>query len=100
MTAKTMTRPLKSQPPEYESDPGSKRKRLPESNKKENPRSKRSRHNPADIEDLHGDGINTTIAQMGSSLLADHIAQKTKKFETDLSLIELEDRYISSKYCC
>jgi protein CMS1 len=39
--------------------------------------------------------INKSFAHMDSQLLADYVAQRTRKFESDLSSVELEDRYIS-----
>lgn len=36
-------------------------------------------------------GINTAISNMDSSLLADYVAQRTKRFAADLSAVELED---------
>ncbi|GAB7355997.1 hypothetical protein MBLNU459_g6624t1 [Dothideomycetes sp. NU459] len=49
---------------------------------------------PKDISDEALDeekGVNHAIAHMDSQLLADHIAQRTKRFQTDLSTVELED---------
>jgi protein CMS1 len=43
-------------------------------------------------------GINTAFAYMNSQLVADHVAQKTRKYESDLSSIELEDKYIPGVY--
>lgn len=43
-------------------------------------------------------GINKSFAHMDSQLLADYVAQRTRKFESDLSSVELEDRYISGSY--
>lgn len=40
-------------------------------------------------------GVNRAVALMDSQLMADHIAQKTSRFGTDLSPIELSDLYIS-----
>ena len=40
------------------------------------------------------DRINLTIADLDSQLLADFVAQKVKKQGGDLSLVELEDRYL------
>ncbi|ETS84265.1 hypothetical protein PFICI_02290 [Pestalotiopsis fici W106-1] len=40
-------------------------------------------------------GVNTGIAFMDSQLMADHLAQRTTKFGTDLSAVELADLYIS-----
>ncbi|KAK4996060.1 Protein cms1 [Elasticomyces elasticus] len=55
---------------------------------------------PEDIQDDALDmtaRVNHAIAHMDSRLLADHVAQRTKRFESDLSLVELEDRYIPEK---
>ncbi len=43
-------------------------------------------------------GINKSFAHMDSRLLADYVAQRTRKLESDLSSVELEDRYISGNY--
>ncbi|KAK9775160.1 putative Protein CMS1 [Seiridium cardinale] len=40
-------------------------------------------------------GVNTAIAFMDPQLMADHLAQRTSKFATDLSSVELADLYIS-----
>lgn len=40
-------------------------------------------------------GVNRAIGLMDSQLMADHIAQKTSRFGTDLSPVELSDLYIS-----
>jgi len=40
-------------------------------------------------------GVNKAIALMDSQLLADHIAQKTTRFNSDKTAIELADLYIS-----
>ncbi|KAF8472055.1 U3-containing 90S pre-ribosomal complex subunit-domain containing protein [Kalaharituber pfeilii] len=39
-------------------------------------------------------GINTAIAKLDPQLIADYVVQKVKKFEKDLSVVEMEDRYI------
>jgi protein CMS1 len=39
-------------------------------------------------------GINRALARMDNQLLADHIAQRTRRFESDLSSVELEDKHI------
>ena len=52
---------------------------------------------PKDIADDALDaeaGVNHAIAHMDSQLLADHVAQRTKRFQKDLSLVELEDIHI------
>lgn len=49
---------------------------------------------PKDITDEALDAekhVNHAIAHMDSQLLADHIAQRTKRFQTELSTVELED---------
>ncbi|KAI9740126.1 MAG: hypothetical protein M1818_004877 [Claussenomyces sp. TS43310] len=38
--------------------------------------------------------INNAFSSMDGQLLADYLAQRTKKFESDLSSVELEDKYI------
>lgn len=40
-------------------------------------------------------GVNMAIGRFDSHLLADYVAQRTKRFQPDLSLVELEDRHIS-----
>ncbi|KAK4214104.1 U3-containing 90S pre-ribosomal complex subunit-domain containing protein [Rhypophila decipiens] len=40
-------------------------------------------------------GLNLAFARMDGQLLADYIAQKTTRFGTDLSTVELSDLYIS-----
>ena len=42
-------------------------------------------------------GINTTLSKLDGRLLADYVAQKTKRFGGDLSLVELEDMHIPGK---
>ena len=39
--------------------------------------------------------LNLAIAKLDSRLIADYIAKQTKRFAPDLSLVELEERYIS-----
>ncbi|KAJ9622723.1 Protein cms1 [Taxawa tesnikishii (nom. ined.)] len=49
---------------------------------------------PKDIEDDALDveaGLNHAIAQMDSQLMADHIAQRTGRFQSDLSTMELDE---------
>ena len=43
-------------------------------------------------------GLNLAIRRMDPPLLADYVAQRTKRFEKDLSSIELEDKYISGMF--
>lgn len=42
-------------------------------------------------------GINNAFSHMDNQLLADYIAQRTRKYESDLSSIELEDKYIPGR---
>lgn len=42
-------------------------------------------------------GLNTAIGRMDSQLVADYVAQRTKRFSGDLSLVELEDRHIPGR---
>ena len=39
-------------------------------------------------------GINHALGRMDNRLLADYVVQKTKRFESSLSLVELEDKHI------
>ncbi|RYP19000.1 hypothetical protein DL765_003583 [Monosporascus sp. GIB2] len=59
---------------------------------------KRRRKSAFEEDDLLFDmeaGVNRAIALMDSQLMSDHIAQKTSRFGTDLSPVELSDLYIS-----
>ncbi|CAK1359250.1 hypotheticalsprotein [Cercospora beticola] len=61
-------------------------------------KARRKAKKPQDIDDSTLDaekGINTAIAQMDSRLMADHLAQRTKRFQPDLSLVEAEDWRLS-----
>ena len=77
-----------------------KRKRTAESSKAaatkpaKKARSKKSKATEDDDIDVES-GINKAFAKMDNQLLSDYVAQKTRKFESDLSSVELEDRYIS-----
>ena len=42
-------------------------------------------------------GLNLAVARMDGQLIADHMAQKTSRFATELSSIELSDLYVSGK---
>lgn len=44
-------------------------------------------------------GVNYAVAHMDSRLMADHIAQRTKRFRSELSLVEIQDNYIPG-VCC
>lgn len=39
-------------------------------------------------------GLNTAIGNLDSHLIADYVAQQDKRFELDLSAVEMEDRHI------
>lgn len=52
---------------------------------------------PKDVNDDELDGklgLNLAIGRMDGQLLVDHVAQRTKRFEPDLSTVEKEDRYL------
>lgn len=53
---------------------------------------KAKRADDADV-DLEN-GVNSALGRMDNRLLADYVAQKTKRFESSLSLVELEDKHI------
>lgn len=42
-------------------------------------------------------GLNLAIGRMDRGLLADYIAQRTKRFHSELSAVELEDLHIPGK---
>lgn len=42
-------------------------------------------------------GLNTGIALMDSQLMADHLVQRTTRFGSDLSSVEMADLYIPRK---
>ncbi|WPH01617.1 Protein CMS1 [Acrodontium crateriforme] len=88
--------------------PSNKRKRSADEEENEKPISKRAAKlakskkskKPADVVDDALDtelGINKAIAHMESRLMADHIAQRTKRFQPDLSLVEVEELFIPEK---
>lgn len=45
-------------------------------------------------------GLNLAIGKMDRGLLADYIAQRTKRFRNELSAVELEDLHIPGTYIC
>lgn len=64
-------------------------------------RNKRRRATAFEQEDLDLDleaGLNTKIALLDSMLLADHLAQKTRRFGTDLKPVELSALDISREF--
>ncbi|KAL2180874.1 U3-containing 90S pre-ribosomal complex subunit-domain containing protein [Thermothelomyces heterothallicus CBS 202.75] len=65
----------------------------------EKPRKKHKKHKKVreDEADLDVEaGLNRAFERMDGQLLADHLAQKIRRFGTDLSPIELSDLYISA----
>ena len=65
------------------------------SGKRKKPR-KSKVHRPNQEQDLDlVQGLNLTIAKLDSRLLADYVAKRTKWFSPNLSLVELEEMYIS-----
>ncbi|KAI4284135.1 MAG: hypothetical protein L6R38_001632 [Xanthoria sp. 2 TBL-2021] len=63
-------------------------------------RTKPSKHSDENAEDTTtqtrdtDSNINTAIGKMDNRLLADYVAQRTKRFGEDLSLVELEDMHV------
>lgn len=58
-------------------------------------RKKTKNAKPDEDEDLDLErGLNLAIGKLESRLLADYVAQRTKRFSPELSLVELEDRHI------
>lgn len=54
---------------------------------------------PSVFDEIDGDlHVNPAIARMDGALLADHIARQTKRFEKDISVVELEDRRIPGAF--
>jgi protein CMS1 len=61
-------------------------------------RKRRKSKKPKDIDDEDLDlenGINRIIGRMDPSLLGDLVAQRTRRFNRELSVVELEDLLIS-----
>lgn len=59
---------------------------------------KRMHQNEQDEADFDVEaGLNKAFERMDGQLLADHLAQKTSRFGTDLSSVELSDLYISGE---
>lgn len=82
--------------------PGTGGKRRREEDSKQSKRAKRRKNKKPkniDDEDLNEEfGLNLAVARMDSQLLADYMAQRTKRFEPDLSMVELEDRYVPGTF--
>ncbi|KAK8176307.1 U3-containing 90S pre-ribosomal complex subunit-domain containing protein, partial [Phyllosticta citribraziliensis] len=93
--------------PLIEPMPGSpadgKRKRDEEEPKQSKRAKRRKNKQPKDVHDEDLDeaaGLNRSVGRMDSRLLADYMAQRTKRFEPDLSFVELEDRYVPENSIC
>jgi len=70
-----------------------------QSAKKAAKKSKSKKSKVVEEDELDTDsGINKAFSHMDNQLLADYVAQRTRKFESNLSLVELEDKYIPGKY--
>ncbi|KAK5113141.1 hypothetical protein LTR85_010959 [Meristemomyces frigidus] len=81
--------------------PSAKRKRDDDSKPESKRAAKRKKmKKPKDVDDEALDvelGVNHAIAHMDSRLMADHIAQRTKRFQPDMSMMEVEDSYVPEK---
>ncbi len=61
---------------------------------------RRKPRQPKDVDESALDvdaGVNNAIAHMDRRLLADHIAQRTKRFLSDFSLLELEECHVPGR---
>ena len=53
---------------------------------------------PVEADDLDTESnINKAFSRMDNQLLADYVAQRTRSYESELSSIELEDKYIPGR---
>ena len=90
-----------SDSPQPQKAKSTKRKREADNESKTAARKKkRTKKKPDNVDDSNLDGelgINTAMAHMDSQLMADHIAQRTRRFQPDLSAVELEDVHIPGK---
>jgi protein CMS1 len=60
----------------------------------------KSKKNAIDEDELDLENcINKAFSHMDNQLLADYLAQRTRKYESDLSSIELEDKHIPGILC-
>lgn len=76
----------------------SSKKRKRSSKTEKTPKNISKKHKSEDNEELDLEaGLNLVFSHMDAQLLADHVAQKTRRFENELSSVELEDKYISGK---
>lgn len=64
-------------------------------------RSKKRRLHQEDQQKLDLDhGVNVDIAKMDTHLLANYVAQHTKRFHVEFSSVELEDLHLPGKLAC
>ena len=74
----------------------SKRKRTPEgpqpSKRSQKRKRTKARHTEEDID--VDSGINLALGRMNPDLLADYVAKRAKRFEGEITLVELENRRI------
>jgi protein CMS1 len=76
-----------------------KRKRNDSSQGKKAKKRKKTKK-PKDINDDDLDeeqGINLAIGRMDGQLTVDYVAQRTKRFDSELSTVEMEDRYLPGR---
>lgn len=82
--------------PETSTKPSSKKRKRGANQEQEIPKEKagkKKKHTPFDDEDVDIDaGLNNAIAKMDDHLLVDYVARQTRRYESDLSSVELEDR--------
>lgn len=72
-------------------------KRKREDSSKAGNKKRRKLKKPIDVDEgaLNTElGVNHAIEHMDSRLMADHVAQRTKRFQPELSLIEAEDFHV------
>ncbi|PWW79965.1 hypothetical protein C7212DRAFT_307791 [Tuber magnatum] len=81
----------KSKPEDDEATPQASKHRDKNGNRKD----WESKPTVVDVPGGEGEPVNEDMARMDPKLLADYVAQRLKRFEKNLSSIELGDRYIS-----
>lgn len=84
-----------------EPQPSAKRKREDDAKPESKRAAKRKKtKKPKDVEDEALDlelGVNHAIRHMDSRLMADHVAQRTKRFRPEMSMFEAEDVHIPER---
>ena len=78
-----------------------KRKQDVQSREEKNSSKRRKLKKPKDVEDEALDvdlRVNHAMAHMDSRLMADHIAQRTKRFRPELSLVEVEEVHVPGAF--